>query len=360
MNSFIDDEIRMLGETVARFTADRAGAAAPSADALWREFADLGWLALPYSEEAGGLGLGKAGVFTVMHGHGNGLLQSPYLPVSVLSGGVLARCARGAEPLAQMMEGTLRIAPAFVVAGTETQAGTPKLAATSTADGFRLNGADINVLAVDAADAVLAAATIGDGGEIGLFLVPLDTAGITTRPYKMIDGRAAGHVTFADVAVPASARLDDDAGARAILDQVRSEALIAAAAENLGAMQSLYEQTLDYAKLRKQFGRAIGSFQTLQFRLVDMWIKLDEARSLVSAAAEAQDDGELAALATAAWIQALWSGRHIAEEAVQIHGAIAMTEEYSVGNYVKRMLVNELLFGAPERHLARYRSLQAD
>jgi alkylation response protein AidB-like acyl-CoA dehydrogenase len=126
-------------------------------------------------------------------------------------------------------------------------------------------------------------------------------------------------------------------------------------------MQALFDLTLDYAKTRRQFGRAIGSFQTIQFRLVDLWIRLDEARSLLITATMAADEGHAEArkLTAAAWIQTLWSGRAISEEAIQIHGAIGMTEEYAVGRYVKRILVNELMFGPAEPHLARYRSSAA-
>lgn len=358
MSNILDDEMRMLGETVARYIADRSGAApAPSGDG-WQEFAELGWLSLPYSEEVGGLGFGTPGVSEVMKGHGSGLLKTPYLPFVVLAGGVMARCPNGAERLAEVMAGELKIAPAFRTAGTERDGGTPKLVASKEADGFRINGGDVHVLAADEADAVLVPALIEGTSEVGLFVVPLGEPGVTSRIHMLVDGRSAGYVSFADVSIASTARIDGGVDVRSVLDEVWAEALIAAAAENLGAMQQLYDQTLEYAKLRQQFGRPIGSFQSLQFRLVDMWIKLDEARSLVAAAASAQDDREIASLAVAAWVQVLWSGRLIGEEAIQIHGAIGMTEEFAVGRYVKRMLVNELLFGAPERHLARYRSLR--
>lgn len=131
--------------------------------------------------------------------------------------------------------------------------------------------------------------------------------------------------------------------------------LVAAAADNLGATQLLYEMTLTYAKTRRQFGRRIADFQHIQFRLVDLWIKLDEARSLVKAAALAasEDHAQAAELARQAWIQSLWSGTACGEEAVQIHGAIGMTDEHLVGDFFKRILVNAFLFGPADYHLAR-------
>lgn len=346
--SHLDDEIHMLAETVDRYVADRAGGRASGGDA-WTELADLGWLLLPYPEAAGGLGLGAAGVSAVMQGHGRGLLPTPYLPFIVMAGGALARCPRAADALAAVMAGERRVAAGFAV-------GRPAaITAEPDGAGWRLGGTQPHVLAVDEADAVLVAARPGAEGGTGLFLVGLDLPGVTVETYPLPDGRRAGRVILDGVALPAADRLDDG-DAAALLGDVETATLLAAAADNLGAMQVLYEETLAYAKLRKQFGRPIGSFQSLQFRLVDMWIKLDEVRSLVASAAAAGDGPEAAQLAVAAWIQSLWSGRSIGEEAIQLHGAIGMTEEHAAGRYVKRILVNELLFGAPERHFARYRS----
>lgn len=351
MSTNLDDELHMLTDTVARYVANRSGGKA-QIENDWKELAELGWLYLPYPEEVGGLGLGTAGVSAVMQGHGRGLLATPYLPFAVMAGGVLARCPRGSHALAAVMEGEQRVTAAFAVGAA------PTLAAHPAGAGWRLVGACDHVLSVDEADAVLAVARIGETEETGLFLVRTDAPGVTIMVQPLPDGRKAGRVGFDDVAVATIDRLDEDGEAEALLREVETEALLAAAADNLGAMQVLYEQTLDYAKLRKQFGRPIGSFQSLQFRLVDMWIKLDEVRSLVASAAAAPDRNEAGALAVAAWIQSVWSGRLIGEEAIQIHGAIAMTDEHAVGRYVKRILVNELVFGAPERHFSRYRSMR--
>ncbi|MEO9829889.1 MAG: acyl-CoA dehydrogenase family protein [Nitratireductor sp.] len=351
MSTNLDEELQMLADTVARYVANRSDGKANSEDG-WKELAELGWLYLPYPEEVGGLGLGTAGVSAVMQGHGRGLLATPYLPFAVMAGGMLARCPRASQALAAVMEGTQRVAAAFAVGAA------PTLVAQAADDGWRLAGRCNHVLADDEADAVLALARIGASDETGLFMVRTDAPGVTVELHFLPDGRRAGCVGFDNVAVAASDRLDENGGVETLLREVEAETLLAAAADNLGAMQVLYEQTLDYAKLRKQFGRPIGSFQSLQFRLVDMWIKLDEVRSLVASAAAAPDRQEAGALAVAAWIQSIWSGRLIGEEAIQIHGAIAMTDEHAVGRYVKRILVNELVFGAPERHFSRYRSMR--
>ncbi len=359
MSNILDAEMRMLGETVERYVAAQKDLAGTAGN-RWQEFAELGWLSLPYPEEAGGLGFGSAGVAAIMKGHGNGLMETPFLPFTVMAGGVMARCPDAAETLTTMMSGDMRVAPGFPGAGCDDVAGVRKFVASAAPGGYSLSGGEIRVLAVEDADAVLVPASLENSSELALFLVPLEAPGLSSRAHRLPDGRAAGYVSMKNVIVSSTARLDGDIDVLTVLGEVMDEALIAAAAENVGAMQALFDLTLEYAKLRRQFGRAIGSFQSLQFRLVDMWIKLDEASSLVAAAAAARDRQEIASLAAAAWIQSIWSGRLIGEEAIQIHGAIAMTDEYVVGRYVKRLLVNELLFGAPERYLDRYRSCQAN
>jgi acyl-CoA dehydrogenase len=192
----------------------------------------------------------------------------------------------------------------------------------------------------------------------------------------MIDGRIVSSIRLTQVEVPQGARLDDGTDGAELLALARNRALLAGAAENLGAMQILFESTLDYVKTREQFGQPIGRFQALQHRLVDMSIRLDEAHVLVSAAAIALDESladpavdeatvassasPMAATAAiiGAWIQSLWSGRQILEESIQLHGAIGMTHEFAVGHYAKRILVNEILLGGADTHLARFQSLR--
>jgi alkylation response protein AidB-like acyl-CoA dehydrogenase len=192
---------------------------------------------------------------------------------------------------------------------------------------------------------------------LGLFLVTLGGCGVAREAYVLPDGRAAERITFTDAEVAIENRVDDHEKTEVLIRAVFDEALLAAATETLGAMQALYDLSLEYAKTRRQFGHAIGTFQALQFRLVDMWIRPDESRSLVTSAAMALADRDPNAgrLATAAWIQSIWSGRALSEEAIQIHGAIGMTHDYAIAGYVKRILVNELLFGTADRHFRRYR-----
>lgn len=349
MDYSFDNEARMLDDSVSRFVADHAG----KKQDLWPLMADLGWLALPFSEEAGGVGLGAVGAMVLMERFGAGLLSTPYIPSVVMAGAALARSPNGADRLSFLIEGRSRPA----VACTWERDGAR---ASARADGGNLvlTGSGLLVLGDDDADAVIVPAWTDGAAEPDLFLVPAGKDGVVFTSRALFDGGAARHMELKDVSVPSSCRLNARGEGGALLHAMQDAALLAAAAENLGAMQALFDLTLDYAKTRRQFGRAIGSFQTIQFRLVDLWIRLDEARSLLITATMAADEGHAEArkLTAAAWIQTLWSGRAISEEAIQIHGAIGMTEEYAVGRYVKRILVNELMFGPAEPHLERYAS----
>ncbi|WP_274626741.1 acyl-CoA dehydrogenase family protein [Arvimicrobium flavum] len=352
MDYSFDSETQMLAESVARFVKDHTEAPGD----LWPTIAELGWLGLPLPEAVGGIGLGGIGAMVVMEGLGAGSLAVPFIPSVVMAGGVLARSPAHSDTLSSLIEGRSRITAACAADPEDVKA-----IARPNGDHYRLSGSGILVLDVDGADAVVVPARLDNSSDIALFLVPLDGSGVELRAMTLADGRAAARLNMADASLAAAQRIEVGADGRGVLAATRDAALLAAAAENLGAMQTLFDLTLEYAKTRKQFGRAIGSFQVLQFRLVDLWIKLDEARSLVMTATMAADEGhaDAAGLAAAAWIQTLWSGKAICEEAIQIHGAIGMTDECVVGRYVKRILVNELVYGPAERHLARYRSLQA-
>jgi alkylation response protein AidB-like acyl-CoA dehydrogenase len=187
---------------------------------------------------------------------------------------------------------------------------------------------------------------------VGLFLVDPASAGVTRRGYPTQDGQRAAELTFSNVKVGADDLLSDNA--LPMIEHVIDEAIAALCAEAVGAMQSMQDLTLEYLKTRKQFGRAIGSFQVLQHRSVDMLVALEQARSMAMfAAVMAAEENpiERRRAISAAKVQIGRSGRHIGQEAVQLHGGIGMTMEYSVGHYFKRMTMIDQLYGDADRHL---------
>lgn len=358
MDYSFDSETRMLDDSLVRFVSDNAG----SQQDLWPQMAELGWLSLPFTEEAGGAGFGNIGSMVLMERFGAGLISTPYIPSIAMAGSALAQSGSQTERLAAVIEGSSRPAIAGLW-GQDIGQISAKATDNGAGDGFVLNGSATLIPGAGGADidTVIVPTQIAGASEQALFLVTTGQQGVGFTAQSLFDGSTAQRLTLNDAAVPAAQRLTGNNEGSNALRAMWDAGLLAAAAENIGAMQTLFDLTLEYAKTRNQFGRAIGSFQTIQFRLVDLWIKLDEARSLVMTATMATNDGHEDAhrLTIAGWIQTMWSARAIAEEAIQIHGAIGMTQEYDVSRYVKRILLNQLVFGSAERHLQYYRSLAA-
>jgi alkylation response protein AidB-like acyl-CoA dehydrogenase len=353
--------------------------------------ADAGWFRLAFDTVLGGIGPGGAGTMLLAQACGRHLVTGPCLADLTMAGSVLAAVhERGHETagarLDALLQGTERIALASgdgeFGGRSEPDGSSAAMLADRTSTGaWRLSGTRSRVVAGSGIDALVVSAPVNRGGNSsehspGLFLVPVDASGLQIEHERMIDGRIVSSIRLTQVEVPQGARLDDGTDGAELLALARNRALLAGAAENLGAMQILFESTLDYVKTREQFGQPIGRFQALQHRLVDMSIRLDEAHVLVSAAAIALDESladpavdeatvassasPMAATAAiiGAWIQSLWSGRQILEESIQLHGAIGMTHEFAVGHYAKRILVNEILLGGADTHLARFQSLR--
>ncbi|MFV0334691.1 MAG: acyl-CoA dehydrogenase family protein [Tropicimonas sp.] len=329
MTQDISEDLRLLEDAVTKFAAGHAaeaGMAGPAPD-FWPELVEMGLVGLALPEDSGGAGFGARGALVAGQALGaqavpaGFAVDAVYLPALLDAAGAAEWCDR-------MIAGQARIA----------------------CHGALLPGSGGEALAFgpDGADVVL----LRDGAA--LRLVPAAELSLTW--HRMIDGRPLARLAPAlagglPLTVPAG-----EAMARAL-----PVALVAAAAETLGAVERLCELTLDYLHLRKQFGRPLASFQSLQFRMVDIAIAREELRALTHAAAAALDTGaaEGPALAHAAWVQALWSGRQAAEEAVQLHGAIGMTAECAIAPPVKHVAINEQLFGGEQVHLERYRALLA-
>lgn len=362
-----------LRESVERFVRDeydftrrrRIAAAEPGHDeACWRRYAEFGWLAIPFSEADGGIGGSAVDTGIVMEGVGRGLLLEPYLANVVLAGGLLrtlATPAQKTEWLQPMMAGTLKLALAWAEPGSRHDRTHCHTLALRTGERTVLRGRKCLVAGGGVADAIIiiardTAAATGDQG-LSAWVVPADAPGLTVRRYTLHDGTRAADLELADVAVAAGHRLGEAGTAGPALDQVLDEAVAAVAAEAVGAMSMLCDMTLDYLKTRKQFGRPIGTNQALQHRMVDMTIALDEARSMALYGAlmlsEASDTARRKAL-SATKIEIDRTARLVGQEAVQLHGAMGVTEELAVGHYFKRLTLIGLSYGDSGWHLRRH------
>ena len=354
---------RLIDDSYGDFDRRKAYAAEPHgfSAALWARYAELGLLGLPFAESDGGYGGGPVETMLVMEAIGRGLALEPYLATVVLGGGFLrlgGNAAQRAQLVPRIADGTLRLA----FAHAERQARYDLADVTTTArregDGFVLDGAKSLVLHGDFADLLVVSARLSGGrrdrGGLGLFLVAADAPGVVRRGYGTQDGQRAAEVTLEQVRVAPDAAIGVPGDGYALIERVVDGALAALCAEAVGAMQALHEMTVEYLKTRKQFGVPIGSFQALQHRAADMLVALEQARSMAMYAAmmaDATDDAERHTAIAAAKVQVNDSARMIGQTAIQLHGGIAMTQEYKAGHYFRRLTMIESLFGDTEHHL---------
>ena len=254
---------------------------------------------------------------------------------------------------------------AFAHAERQSRYDLADVAMTARKDGshFILDGEKTLVLNGDSADQLIVSARLSgsrrDPSGIGLFLVDAAADGVARRGYPSIDGRRAAEISFSGVRVAADAAIGEPGDAFALIERVTDHAIAALCAEAVGAMDALHESTVEYLKSRKQFGVPIGNFQVLQHRAADMLIALEQARSMALFAAMMADDADPAArrqALSAAKVQIGRSGRFIGQQAIQLHGGIGMTMEYSAGHYFKRLTAIDTLFGDADHHLALLRA----
>ncbi len=333
----------------------------------WQEFANLGWTAVPFAEEDGGLDGGPVELMLIMEQFGRGLVVEPYLASIVLAGGVLARTADDAQKadwLMPLIEGSKTGAFAYLEPQSRYRLADVALSAEKDGDHYVLSGEKGVVLNGATADVlVVSARTAGeqkDEDGISLFVLAADSDGLKRRGYATVDGQKGAEITFKDVRVPATQRLGEDGKAFAIIESVIREATLAVCAEAVGIMEKLNHKTLEYTKSRVQFGVPIAAFQALQHRMVEMFILYEQTKSLLLwavMAQESEDADEARRAISAIKYQVGTAGRQIGEEAVQLHGGMGVSWEMDVAHYFKRLTVINTLFGNADYHVERYADL---
>ena len=371
MDFALTDEQRLLKESVERLLADRCRfedrqrfMAEPTgwSRALWRSYAELGLLGLPFEEKHGGVGGGPVETMIVMEAFGRALALEPFFATVVLGGGLLrlgADEAMRSVLIPKIAAGDLLLA--FAHGERQSRYDLADIATAARRDGadYVLDGVKSLVIHGDCADKlVVSARLVGartDRDGIGLFVVDADAAGVSRRAYPTVDGLRAAEVILSGVRVGADRVLSEPGKAFPLIAKVADSAIAALAAEAVGAMGAMHESTVEYLKTRKQFGVPIGSFQVLQHRASEMLIALEQARSMAVFAtmmAEEPDPTERRKAIAAAKVQIGRSGRFVGQQAIQLHGGIGMTMEYKVGHYFKRVTVIDTLFGDADHHLA--------
>jgi alkylation response protein AidB-like acyl-CoA dehydrogenase len=329
----------------------------------WQSFAELGLCAAPFREESGGLGGGPLATMIIMRELGRNLVVEPFFETVVLAGGLIEAAGSAAQRdrwLPRIMSGD----EIWSLAWTEDKGryDLNRVATTAKREGdhYVLTGAKTAVVAAPWADRLIVSArTSGerpDRAGVSLFVVDAHAANLDLRSFKTIDGRRAAEITLNDVHIPADHLLGKESEGVTLLEACRDRAIAALCAEALGAMGELNAVTLEYAKTRKQFGAALGSFQVLQHRMVDMFIALEEATSLTQYLnlSIANGDSQASKIASGAKTKVGYAAKFIAEQAVQLHGGMGMTDELNVGHYFKRITAINVRFGDPSYHLTRY------
>lgn len=352
MNFEPSEEQQLLAASVARLFEDH-GAQAPADPAeQWRDYRDMGLLALPFAEASGGLGGRFEDVMLVMEAYGRALAQAPYPATAVLAGRLI-EAAGGGALLADLIAGEKRAVLALYEPGRRYRWNDPTTVADRDGEGWTLTGAKIAVLGADAATVLLCPATTAEG--LRLFAVPATTAGVTVDLRPTPDGRRAADVRFDGVRLPAGAEIGDPATNEGLIGAAVDGAVAASCAEMVGAMERLLDLTVDYLATRQQFGVAIGSFQALQHRAADMLMAIEQARSMTIHAVAMLDaaPGERAAGVAAAKALVNRASRFVGQQAIQLHGGMGLTSEYPAGRYFQRLTVLENLYGDTDHHLDR-------
>ena len=344
--SLSPDQILFRDSIDRFFTETFAGEAGRDAAADWNSLAEMGLTAAPFPESLGGTGANAIDLMFVANGIGRTLAKTPFISGVVLAGSLLRDCA--AAPAARALiealaSGSTRLAFAQMHSGSVTRAGSG--VTISGEAHIVLGGATADMFVVASPDRDLL--IIVDGGGPGLRRLPFGT----------LDNRDAADLVFENVAAAAEAIPVRGAEARRIIESALRAARAAWCAEACGAMRAALDLTLEYARTRKQFGRPIGSFQALQHRFVDMRIAVDLSDTLTRVATMAVDEAspqEAERLVAAAAVQVAAASRLIAEEAIQIHGGMGMTDECSAGKYAKRLMALTCLLGSEDEALERF------
>ena len=315
---------------------------------LWKMFAELGWLAVPFAEEFGGFGGDEVDLSVVFEEFGKAVVVEPYLANIVLGGGVLRRAdfAESANYIEKLVSGEVQIS----LANYESQKGyvLGNIDTELNAEGL-LNGSKSTVLNAPNADHFIVFAKTANGYSFAL--VDKNAEGLTLTGYKTYDGFTSGDLVFSNCKPLA---VFEENNALEVLEEVIREAIVCICSEAIGAMEKSYSLTVEYTKQREQFGSSLSKFQVLQHRMVDMFMETEYAKSFLLKVLATEDKAEKVKLIYGLKNQVARAGKLVGEEAVQLHGGMGVTQEMSIGHYLKRLVSIANVFGSADFYLKKY------
>ena len=332
----------------------------------WKKFAELGWLGISVSEDNGGYGGTAIESMLIMEAFGKGLVVEPFLETVIMSASLIddhGSDQQKSSVLEPAIAGEMQLALAY--AEPQSRFNLSDLVTEAKLDGnnYILNGYKSVVMNGPSANKfIISARTSGtqlDESGISLFLVDSDSTGLDKTDYKTVDGRRASDLSIENVSVPKDNLIGQQDKGFEILDSAIDKAILAISAEAVGAMEVLYKTTVEYTKTREQFGTAIGKFQVLQHRMVDMFMEYEQCKSLLYMATMKHEEGSPDAKKAISGLkyQVGKAGKFIGQQAVQLHGGMGVTDELNVGHYFKRLTTVGTIFGNTDYHLKKYTSL---
>ena len=361
MDFDLNDDQKMLAETVASFSKQTSPVSRFRKlrddtigwePAIWKQMAELGWLAVAFPEAAGGYGGTFVDLAIILEKLGTTLVPEPFIPSVVLAGSAIALAGSDEQQqrlLGPMLEGSTSLALAYAERGGRYDLSAIETTASEKNGRWHLTGEKMFVLNGHAADHFVVSARTKAG--VSLFAIPRSETGVRIEPLFLLDGRRGANLSLSDA--PAELLAEDGL---APLERVIDRGAAAACAEGVGICQTVLGMTIEQLKLRKQFGVQIGTFQALQHRAVDMFVEVELMRSMsltASVMVDHPDDTARRRDVSMAKAQLAVGGKLVTQQSIQLHGGIGITDEHDVGLYFKRMHALNLLFGDEAHHLTR-------
>ncbi len=373
MDFSLSDEQRIIKEAAEKFIAkdytfDARNKIISSDEGMsretWQQFADFGWLGIALPEEVGGYGGSMIETMIITEALGSAMVIEPFLSTVVMCASLIQQAGNSTqkeELLPKIIEGNLLLSLAFVEEQSRYNLADVATSAEKSGDDYVINGTKVVALGAPWADKlILSVRTSGnrtDTSGISLFLINKSAPGVTCTDYALADGSQGANILLENVSVSKDALIGELDQGLTILEDVIDRATAALCADALGAMEACFKKTLEYVKTRKQFDVAIGSFQVLQHRVVDMFTAVESSRSMaymVSMKINVDDAIERKKAVSAAKAHIGKHARFVSQQAVQLHGGIGMTEELDIGHYFRRLTLFCRLFGSTEYHIERF------
>ena len=375
MNFELSEEQKMIQQSVERFVQEnydlsnriKISSEDPGySKEYWSSMAELGWLGLAFDEEDGGFGGNQIDTLVLMEQFGKGLVLEPFLANIVLAGGAIKRGGSASlkeSIIPSLIDGSLQLTLAYAEEQSRFDLEDIATAAREDDGNFVLNGKKSMVLNAESADKIIVVARTNgsqvDKEGISLFLINADSDGLERENFPTVDGLRASEISLNDVKVSPENLIGEKDKGFEILQAVANDAILALAAEAVGAMEVLYKDTVEYTQQREQFDHPLSDFQVLQHRMVDMFMEYEQCKSLLFRATMETVQDPIISQRTVHALKHLIgkSGIFVGESAVQLHGGMGVTEELRIGHFFKRLLVIDSQFGNADFHLDKFTNL---